>query len=139
MYRTGVLRWMIGGGTMVALALSIAVGAAAQGKWAAPADEQKVKNPVAKSDKVLAAAKKSFETNCVACHGPKGLGDGEAGRNLPVKPANWTTPDVQKQTDGDLYWKITNGRAGGYMPPWKHLPDNERWGLVHYLRTFAKK
>jgi mono/diheme cytochrome c family protein len=128
---------MIGGGTMVALALSIAVGAAAQGKWATPADEQKVKNPVAKSDKALAAAKKSFETNCVACHGAKGLGDGLAAASLPVKPANWTAPDTQKQTDGELYWKITNGR--GPMPAWKHLSDNERWGLVHFMRTFAKK
>ena len=131
-----VRRWIVVGGAVIAFALS-AAGGWAQGKWDAPADAKKVKSPVAKSDKVVADARKLFETNCVACHGLKGLGDGPAGAALPVKPANWTTPDVQKQTDGELYWKITNGR--GPMPPWKHLSDNDRWSLVHFVRTFAKK
>jgi hypothetical protein len=25
------------------------------------------------------------------------------------------------------------------MPPWKHLPDKERWELVNYIRTLKKK
>jgi len=25
------------------------------------------------------------------------------------------------------------------MPPWKHLPEKERWELVNYLRTLQKK
>ncbi len=138
MNRSSFRRWIVVGGAVTAFALSMTAGTLAQqGKWVAPDDAKKMKNPVAKSDKVLGEAKKAFETNCVACHGPKGLGDGPAGAALPVKPANWTTPDVQKQADGELFWKITNGR--GPMPPWKHLSDNERWSLVHFIRTFAKK
>lgn len=137
MDRNGFRRWIVVGGAVAAFALSVTAGSSAQGKWAAPEEAKKVKNPVAKSDKVLGDAKKLFETNCLACHGPKGLGDGAAAAGLPVKPANWTAPDTQKQTDGELFWKITNGR--GPMPPWKHLSDSERWALVHFLRTFAKK
>ena len=137
MARSGWKRWIVAGGALTALALSVTAGSLAQGKWVAPEESKKLKNPVASSAKVLADAKKSFETNCVACHGPKGLGDGVAAAGLPVKPANWTSPDTQKLTDGEIFWKITNGR--GPMPPWKHLSENERWALVHFIRTVAKK
>ena len=109
----------------------------AQGKWTAPASAKGMKNLVQKSDKVLAQAKKIFEQNCVACHGPKGLGDGPAGAALPVKPANWTSPEVQKEADGELFWKVSEGR--GPMPPWKTtLSENDRWAMVHFIRTFKK-
>ena len=127
------------GGAAIAAILAIlgvATLAWAQGKWEAPAEAKKVKNPVAKSAAVLAQAKKIFETNCVPCHGPKGLGDGPAAAALPVKPANWTSPATQSETDGELFWKITNGR--GPMPPWKHLPEKDRWAMVHLIRTFKK-
>lgn len=109
----------------------------AQGKWTAPASAKGMKNPVQKSDKVLAQAKRIFEQNCVACHGPKGLGDGPAGAALPVKPANWTSPEVQKEADGELFWKVSEGR--GPMPPWKTtLSENDRWAMVHFIRAFKK-
>lgn len=120
----------------VTAVLALGTAAWAQGKWVAPPEAKSVKNPVAKSDKVLADAKKTVETNCVPCHGPKGLGDGPAAAALPVKPANWSSPAVQAETDGELFWKITNGR--GPMPPWKHLPEKDRWGLVQYLRSLKK-
>jgi len=109
----------------------------AQGKWVAPSTTAALKNPVAKSDKVMAQAKKTFEQSCLSCHGPKGLGDGPAAATLPVKPANWTSADVQKQTDGEIFWKISEGR--GPMPPWKTiLSENDRWVMVHFVRTFKK-
>ncbi len=138
MGRGGLRRWIVAGGAVAAFALSVTAGGFAQEKWTAPDDAKKLKNPVAKSAKVLADAKKIFETNCVACHGPKGLGDGPAGASLPVRPANWTVPAVQKETDGELFWKISNGR--GPMPAWKGIiSENDRWALVHFIRTFAKK
>jgi len=126
------------GAAAVVLAAVLAPGTQVwgQGKWEAPADAKKVKNPLGKSDKVLGQAKKIFETNCVACHGPKGLGDGPAAAALPVKPANWTSTATQSESDGELFWKITTGR--GPMPPWKHLPENDRWAMVHFIRTFKK-
>ena len=111
-----------------------AVVVSAQGPWVAPADAKATKNPV----KGVGNAKKSVETNCVSCHGPGGKGDGPAAAALPPpKPANWTAEAVQKETDGELFWKISNGR--GAMPPWKHLPENERWELVNYIRTLKGK
>ena len=122
-----------------AVVTAVAVGAGvtaswAQGEWVAPADAKKLKNPV----KGVGNAKKSVETNCVSCHGASGKGDGVAAAALPPpKPADWTSDRVQKETDGELFWKITNGR--GAMPPWKHLPEKDRWDLVNYIRTLKKK
>ena len=129
---------------ITAVALIAGVGVAvvsAQGPWAAPADAKNVKNPRAakKSDKKeMAEAKKAVETNCAACHGNSGKGDGPAAAALPPpKPANWTSDAVQKETDGELFWKISNGR--GAMPPWKHLSEKDRWDLVNFVRTLKAK
>ena len=122
----------------VAIAAVVAVGAGvtatwAQGEWNAPADAKALKNPV----KGVGGAKKSVETNCASCHGAGGKGDGVAAAALPPpNPADWTSAKVQKQTDGELFWKITNGR--GAMPPWKHLPEKERWEMVNFIRTLKK-
>jgi serine/threonine protein kinase len=55
----------------------------------------------------------------------------------PPKPADWTSAKLASETDGELFWKISTGR--GAMPPWKHLPDNQRWQLVNYIRSLQKK
>ncbi len=106
----------------------------AQGPWVAPADAKAMKNPV----KGVGNAKKAVETNCVSCHGASGKGDGPAAAALPPpKPANWTAAAVQSQSDGEIFWKMSNGR--GAMPPWKHLPEQERWEIVNYIRTLKGK
>jgi mono/diheme cytochrome c family protein len=129
----------------VAATFAIATAAAivsAQGEWHAPADAKALKNPRAdkRNDKKdMAEAKKVVDTNCVSCHGPKGKGDGPASAALPPgqpKPADWTSGKAKAETDGELFWKISNGR--GAMPPWKHLPEKDRWDLVNYIRTLQK-
>ena len=41
-------------------------------------------------------------------------------------------------TDGEIFWKISEGRAP--MPGFKkQLSEEDRWQLVHYLRAFAAK
>jgi mono/diheme cytochrome c family protein len=82
------------------------------------------------------AAWAQAQVNCVSCHGASGKGDGAAAVALNPKPADWTSARVQGETDGELFWKISNGR--GAMPPWKHLPENERWSLIQYIRSLKK-
>ncbi|MGH7355594.1 MAG: c-type cytochrome [Candidatus Rokuibacteriota bacterium] len=124
---------------VLAATATLVVGAAAstawaQGEWVAPADAKKKPNPV----KGVGNAKKTIETNCVTCHGAGGKGDGLAAATLPPpKPADWTSAKVAKESDGELFWKIENGR--GAMPPWKHLAEKDRWEIVNYIRTLQKK
>jgi mono/diheme cytochrome c family protein len=125
-------------GIAVPLAMAFAItvgfgtGVWAQGEWKAPGEEKAKKNPV----KGVGSAKKTVETNCVPCHGASGKGDGPAAAALPTKPADWTSAKVQAETDGELFWKISNGR--GPMPPWKSLPEKDRWEVVNYIRTLKK-
>jgi len=124
-----------------ALAIGVVSGVWAQGEWKAPADAKNTKNPLAakKGDaKLLADAKKLAEQNCATCHGPSGKGDGPAAAALPPpKPADWTSKKLASETDGELFWKISNGR--GAMPPWKHLPEEQRWALINYIRSLQPK
>lgn len=126
----------VAGTALAALMLVAGAGIAsvsAQGEWKAPADAKAMKNPV----KGVGNAKKNIETNCVTCHGASGKGDGVAAAALPPpKPADWTSARVQAESDGELFWKISNGR--GAMPPWKHLPEKDRWEIINYLRTLKK-
>jgi mono/diheme cytochrome c family protein len=43
---------------------------------------------------------------------------------------------VQEQTDGELSGSSATGR--GAMPPWKHLPEKDRWALISYIRSVKK-
>lgn len=131
-----IRRSLIAGFAALSLVAAGAAGVWAQGEWKAPASEKGKKNPE-KGPAAVAMGQKSAQTNCVSCHGPLGKGDGPAAAALTPKPANWTSAKVQAETDGELFWKISNGR--GPMPPWKHLPDKERWSLVAFIRSLKGK
>ncbi|WP_178139381.1 c-type cytochrome [Rhodothermus profundi] len=79
-----------------------------------------------------------YQQQCAVCHGPRGRGDGPAGMALNPRPADLTSKAVQAQTDGALFWKISEGR--GAMPAFKGmLSEAERWQVVTYVRTLARK
>ena len=114
-----------------------AVGATAQtGPWTAPDSAKAVKNPLPNDKKVVEQGSKVAATNCASCHGKGGKGDGAAAVALSPKPADWTSSAVQAESDGELFWKISNGR--GAMPPWKHLPESDRWAVIRFIRSLKK-
>ena len=70
------------------------------------------------------------------CHGPQGKGDGPVAAKLDKEPRNLTSPLYREQSDGTLYWKISNGHHP--MPQFSDtLPEESRWNLVNYVRTFG--
>lgn len=104
--------------------------------WKAPAEAKKLKNPVSESGLKKSAKKggKIFNSYCVLCHGDQGKGDGPGAKALDPKPANLTSKRVQDQVDGEIFWKITNGR--GAMAQWKNIiSEEDRWNIVNYIRT----
>jgi mono/diheme cytochrome c family protein len=120
----------------IGLGLALAGGAWAQTPWTAPESEKSKKSPIAASHKVAEQGEKVAKVNCVSCHGKSGKGDGAAAAALNPKPADWTSKKIQGESDGELFWKITNGR--GAMPAWRHLSENDRWALVQHIRTLKK-
>lgn len=105
-------------------------------RWVAPEGAKSLRNPVdgADKDNSVARGAKIFKTRCMICHGPKGQGDGIGGKALNPKPQNLTLSMVQAQTDGEIFWKVTNGRND--MIKWGPiLSEAQRWDLVNYVKT----
>ncbi len=106
-------------------------------KWIAPSDANNIKNPVPGDVQSTTQGKTLYTTYCTPCHGQKGKGDGPAAANLQVKPADHTSAAVQQQTDGAIFWELTEGHNP--MPSYKTaLSDQQRWALVNYIRTLTK-
>lgn len=53
-------------------------------------------------------------------------------------PADLTDAELRSdETDGSLFWKISNGKKP--MPEWrKKLDPQQIWGLVEYVRKFSQ-
>ncbi len=105
-------------------------------RWVAPESAKELRNPLSNTPKVMAFGKATYEIYCDGCHGPEGDGKGHVAIKFSVPVVNISAPIVQAQTDGELFWKISNGR--GAMPVWAALlPEEDRWRLTMYVRTFG--
>jgi len=76
-----------------------------------------------------------FRTNCEACHGSKGYGDGPAGQSLDPRPKDLS--ELQKiAADDYLFWRISTGKEGTSMVAWKGILSEEQiWQVVSFIRT----
>ena len=97
-------------------------------KWEAPPDAAAKPNPEAKNPDAPATGHKLYMRTCVGCHEEDGSGKDTGAANL-------RSPDVQAQSDGALFWKISNGNSEAGMPSFASLPETDRWDVVTFLRT----
>lgn len=95
------------------------------------------RNPIAATPEVLAAARTHYDSHCASCHGSSGDGKGDKADGLWSKPTDFRDAvQMNRRTDGDLYWVITTGSWP--MPAFgSQLTDTQCWELVDYIRTFA--
>ena len=101
--------------------------------WVAPESSNRLINPFKGNLKATADGKKIFSQMCILCHGIHGKGNGEAGLTLERKPANFLSLRVIKETDGNIFWKITHGKSP--MATYEELlSEDQRWKLVNYIR-----
>jgi mono/diheme cytochrome c family protein len=107
-------------------------------EWKVPLRAARKKNPIPADEKSIAAGKVVYVKECLSCHGTKGVGDGPGAKDLTKPPGDLTSAKVQQQTDGAIFYKVTEGRKP--MPATdKTLTDDQRWQVVDYIRTFAPK
>ena len=113
----------------------LAVSSGGQEVWVVPDEARNLENPVPLTDAVLAAGEKSYGARCASCHGDLGKGDGKATRFIRPAPADLSTAEARdRMTAGEMFYKITEGKKP--MPGMaRTLSDEERWQVVHYLRT----
>jgi cytochrome c len=125
---------------LIVLALLIAIGTkciAQEISWVAPEYSNSLKNPFVGNVKATNEGKEIYNQMCVLCHGLKGQGNGEAGLTLQPHPANFLALNVKSQSDGAIFWKITNGKAP-MATYFELLTDDQRWKLVNYIRELEK-
>jgi mono/diheme cytochrome c family protein len=131
MKRFGMI-WMAG---MIAVfMLSFAATRLSAQVWMVPDDQKGELATFKFTDEVVKKGAEIFSKNCQSCHG------------IPTK-ANWAkiqpepgdpaSEKFSKNSDGELFYKITNGR--GPMPQFRNiLSEEDRWNVIAYLRSFHK-
>lgn len=127
---------MMGSFCIFAMSFSVNDGKPAGKPWNAPADAIKKTNPM-KGPDALKEGKDLYSQHCKSCHGVKGKGDGPKAEKIDISCGDFSSPEFAKKTDGELYWKTTEGRKP--MPSFKEkLSDNERWSVILYVKTLSK-
>jgi mono/diheme cytochrome c family protein len=126
------------------LAAFVLAGSDAPGeRWTAPESARARVNPVEPSAEALRRGHALYQKHCASCHGDKGEGDGPAERFSDDPATDLTLRAVQDRlTDGEIFWKVTNGRQQGgdvIMPGIAHRvrSEEDRWKLVRFVRTLA--
>lgn len=85
---------------------------------------------------LIAEGKKLYATNCASCHGADGKGDGPAAAAFNPKPRNFTSGEwKQGGKPSQLFHTLSTGM--GSMPSFAAMPAEQRWAMVHYIRTLS--
>jgi len=98
--------------------------------WVAPPKAAARTNPLAGRPDTAFGGAKVFQERCTECHGEDGRGTSRA--------PNLADPDVQKQSDGALFWKISSGNTREGMPTFSFLPELQRWQIVLHVRELGR-
>jgi mono/diheme cytochrome c family protein len=106
---------------------------------AVPTEYAGLTNPLEGNADAIEAGKVVYETNCLSCHGEKGMGDGPAGASLSPKPGNLVEV-AENDTVDRIFWRVSEGGMmepfKSSMPAWKGvLSEDERWQVVSFVKT----
>ena len=106
--------------------LAVSLGWAASPLRRAPTTAASVSNPFDENERAQRAGAKLYARDCVACHGAKREGLGKA--------PSLNRTEVYQAPPGTLFWVLRNGSIWHGMPSFAHLPEQQRWQIVSYLR-----
>lgn len=124
---------------VAAFVVAISACCGCGGGWKVPPEAKSLQNQVPATAATIADARGLYTNACKKCHGINGDGKIPPGATYyySTKPTNFTNARVvDKMTDGEIFWKMTNGRKP--MPAFKNrLSDQQRWELVNLIRLFA--
>ena len=136
-------RYLASGKALVAVVMMVLFAALLLGRsvsnWDVPEAERNRENPHPATEESLKKAKEVYDQNCLFCHGETGAGDGQVAGMLNTKLPSFTDVEhMDKETDGELFWKMSTGKDP--MPGFsKKLSAEEMWQLVNLIRSFVKQ
>jgi mono/diheme cytochrome c family protein len=89
------------------------------------------RNPYDGDPQAVRAGRKLYERNCSACHGKSAEGMGRA-------PA-LRSKAIQGAPSAALFQILTHGVMRRGMPSWAHLPEQQRWQIITYLKSLGDR
>ncbi len=92
-----------------------------------PAQADLLLNPYTGQRTAEVAGAKLYRRHCASCHAKDAGGDGPH--------PTLRSPAVASTSPGALFWLLRNGSLRRGMPSWSHLPEQQRWQLITYLKT----
>jgi len=96
-------------------------------------------NPFAADPAAAAVGLAHYRENCVDCHGARDVDTSEFAKGLNPGAPMLDMDDVQRMSDGQLFWVISNGVRATGMPAFSptHSPE-EIWKIVAFVRHLPK-
>lgn len=82
-------------------------------------------NPYEGQPRAAKAGQKLYQRECASCHGRDGMGNGRA-------PA--LVPGVRTTAAEAIFEVLRNGSLRHGMPSFAHLPEQQRWQIVTFLK-----
>ncbi|HEY2634906.1 MAG TPA: c-type cytochrome, partial [Steroidobacteraceae bacterium] len=107
--------------------------------YTVPAGFRAMKNPldVRAGSADVEVGHEVYTQKCEICHAYDGGGKTEIGSGQYPRPPDLRGADVQRMSDGELYYHLKNGIRHTGMPAWT-LPDRKLWQLSAYLRNLPR-
>jgi mono/diheme cytochrome c family protein len=86
---------------------------------------------------LIGKGSETYKTICSSCHGDAGAGGGPGSIGLNPAPRNFTSPDGWKngETISGIYTTLQEGIPNGSMIAYDFLTAEEKFGLIHYMRS----
>lgn len=108
------------------------MGTAQAQVWNVPEADGEALYPLTFDDDFVGEGRAAYSNSCMSCHGTPSAGDFTL---MSPPPGDVASEHFQSQKDGELFYKIKNGR--GSMPGFSEgLADEEIWSVVAYIRSF---
>lgn len=102
--------------------------------WIVPDDKKGKLSTFPFDDNTRKAGERLYTINCQSCHGTPGKANF---LNLVPPPGDPATDKIQRNNDGEIFYKVTTGR--GQMPSFKSVFSSaETWNLISFIRSFNK-
>ena len=94
-----------------------------------------VANPFRDDKDALAVGLDHYKENCLECHAAPGFASSEFSKGLSPPAPKLTTDSIQKMSDGQLFWVVSNGIRMTGMPGFSSTHDEgEIWKIVAFVR-----
>ncbi len=118
--------------TAIFLVALLAAGHVVAQEWLVPEDQKALENPLDYNLTNVKRGKEIYTRNCKSCHGDPGKNN-----HLPLipPPPDITSPEMQRNTMGEMFYKITFGRGG--MPQFETtLSEEDRWRVINFIHNY---